>query len=87
MDCKVPDFSCITDEEIIQLIECPKVIVKHAKKNMIIENGSERNDMELVSIDKMYEEQQSFSVFLRRSSVFSEDFQLDYCGSRKMLRK
>ena len=87
MTCKVPDLSSITDEEIIQLIECPKVIVKHAKKNMIIENGSERNDMELVFINHIYEEQQSFSVFLRRSTVFSEDFSVGMIWKPKDAKK
>lgn len=74
MSYKVPTLKELSTEELKQLIECPKSIKKHAKKRMIIENASERNDMALESIDGIYDEPQEFLVFIRRSCMFPEDF-------------
>lgn len=80
---KVPLIESISDEELSRLIETPKSIVKHARKKMIIENGSERNDMILSSIEGAYDEVQEFSVFIRRSCMLPEDFSIGLCWKTK----
>jgi hypothetical protein len=59
-----------TQEELEGLISCPKIIVDPPKREMMSENRYLRNSMRLESEDSEY----IFSVFLRKSSKFSEDF-------------
>lgn len=73
---KPPVPGSITDPDIIDLLRCPKEITSHARKDMIIENASERNDMVLQSVKDYYTEPQTFKVFIRRSVFLPEDFSI-----------
>lgn len=53
-----------------ELIECPKIVIKADRKNMIEKNRSYRNNVQLKSKDGKY----SFIMFMRQSSEFLEDF-------------
>ena len=83
MSYKIPTLKEMSDEELKQLIECPKSIEKHAKKRMVVENASERNDMTLTSIDGIYDEPQEFAVFIRRSCMLPEDFSVGLIWKNK----
>lgn len=73
---KPPLLASITDDELNELIQCPKDITNHARKNMLVENGSERNDMVVISAKGYYTEPQSFRIFIRRSILLPEDFSI-----------
>lgn len=60
----------ITNEFIQELITCKKVVKKADRKNMIQENRSLRNNIQLTSADGKYE----YVLFLRQSCEFLEDF-------------
>jgi hypothetical protein len=57
---------------IQELISCEKKITDPPKKDLVLKNRSFRNDMKLSSLDGTY----SFSVFLRISEDFQEDFSI-----------
>ena len=65
-----------SNEEIKNLISCPKIISEPPKKEMRSDRGSKRNDMRLQSSEGDLE----FSVFMRINEDFSENFSigLDY---------
>lgn len=53
-----------------ELIQCPKTIIKAERRNMIEKNRSYRNNIQLKSDDGQY----TFTMFLRQSAEFLEDF-------------
>jgi hypothetical protein len=55
---------------IEQLIVCEKMIVEPPKKDNTLQNRHLRKDMKLVSTDEVHK----FSVFLRQSEEFQQDF-------------
>lgn len=61
-----------SDEEIGDLISCPKVISDPPKRHNVLEGGHNRNDMKLTSEggDKV------FSVFMRINVEFPENFSI-----------
>jgi len=65
-----------TQNEIDNLIKCPKVITNPPKRVMTLDNGHYRNNMELKSEDG----QHIFHVFIRENAKFAENFSigLDY---------
>ena len=75
------------DQGIIEkLLSCEKCVIEAPKKNMQLKNRSYRNDMKVASIDLKY----NFSVFMRISEDFPEDFSigliyLDENGKNYML--
>lgn len=60
----------LTNEFLHELICCPKVIQKAERKNMLQQNRSFRNSMNLKSVDGHYD----YVMFLRQSAAFCEDF-------------
>jgi hypothetical protein len=65
------DFT-LSDQEIENLIECPKRIIDTPKKEMTLTNGYWRNDMKLQSTDGEYD----YSVFMRKNEDFEENFSI-----------
>ncbi len=65
-----------TEEDLAQLIACPKRISRPPRKEMKTEGKHLRNDMELDSLDGKH----GFRAFMRHSLDFSENFSigLDY---------
>jgi hypothetical protein len=61
-----------TEEEIEDLIKCPKIVFDPPRQEMIIDNGHLRNDMRLKSKD----EQRDFNVFIRINESFHENFSI-----------
>jgi hypothetical protein len=59
-----------TQEEIEQLITCPKQIAEPPKKEWRIERGSKRKDMTLVATA----DKKEFTVFIRVNVDFEENF-------------
>ena len=59
-----------SEEEIDQLIGCPKLIADPPKKDFKIDRGSRRNDMRLKAQDGDLE----FSIFIRVNQDFEENF-------------
>ena len=62
----------LSNQEIEELIQCPKRITEPPKKDMQLVNGHWRNDMKLQSISEMHE----FSVFMRKNEDFEENFSI-----------
>jgi hypothetical protein len=60
-----------TDNEISQLIGCPKTITEPPRREMKEENRHRRNDLVVASADGA-----EFDVFIRQSLDFAEDFSL-----------
>lgn len=61
-----------SEEEIGELISCPKVITDPPKREMRLERGSRRNNMRLRS----QSDDREFSVFLRINEAFQENFSI-----------
>jgi len=61
-----------TDEEIANLVNCPKQVDDPPKREMRLENKSRRNDMSLRSADGKH----AFRVFMRQSDDFPENFSI-----------
>ena len=61
------------NEEINELITCPKIIINPPKKNFKIINGSEQNSMTLVCKD---DKNLIFAVRLRKHIKFFENFSI-----------
>lgn len=59
-----------TQQEIDDLIGCPKVVSEPPKRDMKLDRGHLRNDMRLKSADGKLE----FRVFMRRSEDLPENF-------------
>ena len=59
-----------TQQEIDDLIACPKAVSEAPKREMKLDRGHFRNDMRLRSIDDKLE----FRVFMRRSEDMPENF-------------
>jgi hypothetical protein len=59
-----------TQQEIDDLIACPKVVSEPPKRDMKLDRGHHRNDMRLKSTDGKLE----FRVFMRRSEDLPENF-------------
>jgi hypothetical protein len=59
-----------TQQEIDDLIACPKVVSEPPKREMKLDRGHFRNDMRLKSTDDKLE----FRVFMRRSEDLPENF-------------
>lgn len=59
-------------ETIESLISCEKHITEPPRKESQLKNRSFRNDMKVASIDMKH----AFSVFLRQSDDFPEDFSI-----------
>lgn len=62
----------LNEEDIVMLISCEKIVTEAPKKNMQLKNRSFRNDMKLRSVNNEY----IFSVFIRYSEDFPEDFSI-----------
>ena len=62
----------MTEEQIANLIRCPKRVSEPPKRERRTVKGSFRNDMELVSLDGGV----AFTVFMRQSVRFPEDFSI-----------
>ena len=62
-----------SDQDIDELIRCPKIIFKPPNKEMIIKFGCLRNDIELYKED---DEDLKFSVFIRINERFRENFSI-----------
>ncbi|WP_089610063.1 DUF6978 family protein [Dehalobacterium formicoaceticum] len=65
-----------TQNEIDILIKCPKTIITKPKKQLCLENGHYRDNIEIKSIDDIHR----FYVFMRKHEAFEENFTigLDY---------
>ena len=61
-----------TQQEIDDLIGCPKVVSEPPKREMKLDRGHFRNDMRLKSTDDKLE----FRVFMRRSEDLPENFSI-----------
>lgn len=61
-----------TQQEIDDLIACPKVVSEAPKRDMRLDRGHFRNDMRLKSTDDKLE----FRVFMRRSEDLPENFSI-----------
>jgi hypothetical protein len=61
-----------SDEELAQLVACPKQMLDPPRREMRIEGKMKRNDMTLKSEDGRH----SFRVFLRQSDEFPENFSI-----------
>lgn len=61
-----------TQQEIDDLIACPKVVSEAPKRDMKLDRGHFRNDMRLKSTDDKLE----FRVFVRRSEDLPENFSI-----------
>lgn len=61
-----------TQSELDELIGCPKVVVQPPKREMKLERGSRRNDMEVES----REGKRKFSVFMRVNEALPENFSI-----------
>jgi hypothetical protein len=61
-----------TQQEIDDLIACPKVVSEAPKRDMKLDRGHFRNDMRLKSTDDNLE----FRVFMRRSEDLPENFSI-----------
>src|SRR5580658_6766855 len=61
-----------TQEEIDELIACPKAVADPPRKEMKQDRGHFRNDMRLKSTDEKFE----FRAFMRRSEDFPENFSI-----------
>lgn len=59
-----------TDEFILELIGCPKIVTTPPSKKLKEELGYQRNSFEMVSPDELY----SFSAFIRINLHFKENF-------------
>lgn len=75
------DFD-LTDQEIEQLISCPKRIIEPPKKEPQLTNGHWRNDMKLQSADGEYD----FFVFMRKNEDFEENFSIGLIYNPKGIR-
>lgn len=71
-DWGVRELKALTDEEILFLISCPKIITTIPKKSMLLLQGSYRNEMTLQSEDGLHR----FSVFMRKNEAFEENFSI-----------
>lgn len=65
-------MSPYTEEDITALIQCPKCVVQPPKREMKSNRGSLRNEMELKAAKGL----DRFSVFMRVSEHFREDFSI-----------
>lgn len=61
-----------TDEELQELVSCPKQAVDEPRREMRVDGKMKRNDMTLKSIDGKH----SFRVFIRQSDEFPENFSI-----------
>jgi hypothetical protein len=65
-------MSVYSKEEIEKLLSCAKIIKTPPKAQMVLEKGSYRNDMGLISTDDKLE----FDVFMRKNMDFPENFSI-----------
>lgn len=61
-----------SEQDIADLIACPKDVVDPPRREMKLEGRMKRNEMTLRSADKKYE----FRVFLRQAEEFQENFSI-----------
>ncbi|MDP8237819.1 MAG: hypothetical protein P9X24_01900 [Candidatus Hatepunaea meridiana] len=61
-----------TQEELNELIECPKIIIEAPSKEMKLIQGNRRNSMKLESKDGEHH----FLVFMRKHEKFAENFSI-----------
>ena len=61
-----------TDQELIDLVTCPKQMDEPPKREMRVDGKMKRNDMTLKSLDGKH----SFRVFMRQSDEFVENFSI-----------
>ena len=61
-----------SQEEIEELIACPKTVSEPPRRDMKQDRGHFRNDMRLKSTDEKFE----FRAFMRRSEDFPENFSI-----------
>jgi len=59
-----------TQEELGELISCPKIITEAERKDLTLDRGHWRKRLILLSEDGKYK----FSVFLRKADDFADDF-------------
>ncbi len=65
-----------SQEELEELIICPKKITVPPSKDMKSERGSWRNDFTLAPTDDNTNEKIEFSVFMRKNERFPENFSI-----------
>ena len=68
-----------TQQEIDDLIGCPKVVSEPPKREMRLDRGHFRNDMRLKSTDDKLE----FRVFMRRNEDLPENFSIGWRSWRR----
>jgi hypothetical protein len=71
-----------SQEEIDELIACPKAVSDPPRKEMQQDRGHFRNDMRLKSTDGKFE----FRAFMRRSEDFPENFSIGLAFFHRMER-
>lgn len=71
-----PTLDNMTDNLLTALIHCKKEIISHPKKATKEINNSKRNDFTAVSAKSVFTTPQKFSIFIRQSSEFTEDFSI-----------
>lgn len=59
-----------TDEFLNDLVILPKIVVKADRRSLVAQNRNMRNNIYMESTDHKY----LFTMFLRKSTVFLEDF-------------
>ncbi len=63
-------------EELEELIACPKRVIKPSHKDMKLERGNWRNDFTLEPVDDGTDDKMGFSVFMRKNERFPENFSI-----------
>jgi hypothetical protein len=64
-------MAVLTDQQIAELIACPKIVTDAARKAMRVEGAHQRADIKLESLDG-----KQFAIFVRQSTVFAENFSI-----------
>ena len=63
-------------QELEELITCPKRIIEPPRRDMRLERGSFHNDFELETIGDNINDKIKFSVFMRKNESFPENFSI-----------
>lgn len=71
-----PTLDNMTENFLKALIHCKKEIIEHPKKAMKEINNSKRNDFTAISDKSVFTKPQKFTIFIRQSCEFAEDFSI-----------
>lgn len=71
-----PMLDNMTEDILNALIHCKKEIIEHPKKAMKEINNSRRNDFTAISAKNVFTKPQKFTIFIRQSCEFTEDFSI-----------